>query len=87
MTLLLWKPRSPQQKRHGLPPGLHSHLAEFRQHVADGEIHWFIAGGGMGGGPSASGSTSTEIATWVATSFEAQTVDGVTVYDLSPGVQ
>ena len=41
-------------------------LAEFQQHVADGEIHWFIAGGGMGGGPSASGSTSTEIATWVA---------------------
>ena len=46
----------------------------------------FIAsGGGMGGGPG--GDTSNEIATWVAATFTAQTVDGVTVYDLSAGVQ
>ncbi|GAA2143229.1 glycosyltransferase family 39 protein [Nocardioides koreensis] len=62
-------------------------LGEFQRRVADGEVHWFIAGGGTGGGPNASGSTSTEIAAWVAASFEARTVDGVTVYDLSPGVQ
>ena len=36
-----------------------------------------------GGGPNAGGSTSSEIATWVSETFEAQTVDGVTVYDLS----
>jgi len=61
-------------------------LAQFRTYVADGEIHYFIAGGGMGGtggGPSATGGSSTAIADWVAASFEAQTVDGVTVYDLS----
>ena len=70
-------------------------LAEFQQDVADGDIHWFIAsgggmggmGGGFGGGPNAGGSTSSDIATWVSESFEAQTVDGVTVYDLSGGTQ
>ena len=65
-------------------------LAEFQEYVANGEIHWFIgSGGGMGGGgfggPSAGGSTSSEIATWVQENFTAQTVDGVTVYDLSQG--
>ena len=64
-------------------------LAQFQQYVADGEIHWFIAGGTEGGrgGPGAGGSTSSEIATWVAASFEARTVDGVMLYDLSTGVQ
>ena len=33
------------------------------------------------------GSTSSEIATWVAANFTATTVDGVTVYDLSGGVR
>ncbi|WP_414891772.1 glycosyltransferase family 39 protein [Rhodococcus sp. Leaf258] len=55
-------------------------LAEFQQHVADGEIHWFIAGGGMGGGASG---TSAEISEWVTATFTAQTVDGVTLYDLT----
>ncbi|MEU8300598.1 glycosyltransferase family 39 protein [Micromonospora sp. NPDC048909] len=56
-------------------------LAQFQRYVADGEIHYFIGGGGFraNGGSSASG----EIASWVAASFPAQTVDGVTVYDLS----
>ena len=70
-------------------------LAQFQAYVAAGDIHWFIAseGGGFGafggfggGGPSAGGSTSSEIATWVSENFEAQTVDGVTVYDLSSAV-
>jgi hypothetical protein len=55
-------------------------LAEFQQYVADGEIHWFIAGGGMGGGASG---TSAEISEWVTATFTAQTVDGVTLYDLT----
>ncbi|MET0449864.1 MAG: glycosyl transferase, partial [Aeromicrobium sp.] len=64
-------------------------LEQFKQYVADGEIHYFIASGGMGGGRggSASGSTSTAISSWVTETFEAQTVDGVTVYDLSGGIQ
>jgi 4-amino-4-deoxy-L-arabinose transferase-like glycosyltransferase len=69
-------------------------LAQFKQYVADGAIHYFIAGGGgfgggMGGpGGSSSGSNAgSEISSWVAASFTATTVDGVTVYDLSGGVQ
>ncbi len=65
-------------------------LAQFKAYVADGDIHYFIASGGDGGGRggmNASGSTSTEISTWVAARFTATTVDGVTLYDLSGGVQ
>jgi len=60
-------------------------LAQFTQYVADGEIHYFIASGG--GGMNAGGSTSTEISAWVAENFTATTVDGVTLYDLSGGVE
>ena len=69
-------------------------LAQFKQYVADGAIHYFIAGGGgfgggMGGpGGSSSGSNAgSVISSWVAASFTATTVDAVTVYDLSGGVQ
>ena len=63
-------------------------LAQFQQWVAAGRIHYFIgqgSGGFGGGGLNASGSTSTEISTWVADHFTARTVDGVTVYDLTTG--
>ena len=73
-------------------------LAEFQAYVADGDIHYFISGGGglggggfgggPGGGPGVGGTdsaTTSEIATWVAATFTAQTVDGVTLYDLSGG--
>jgi hypothetical protein len=57
-------------------------LAQFQQYVADGRIHWFIGGGGPGG--SASGSNeSSQIAAWVASTFTAVQVDGVTMYDLT----
>jgi hypothetical protein len=62
-------------------------LAEFEQRVADGEIHYFIAGGGFGGGRTGGSSSSSDIAAWVADNFTAQTVDGVTLYDLSGGVR
>ncbi|WP_134767219.1 glycosyltransferase family 39 protein [Nocardioides sp. 1609] len=74
-------------------------LAEFQQYVADGRIHYFIAGGGglggaggggvggggFGGGGFGGGGAGgdSEIATWVAATYPAQTVDGVTVYDLT----
>ncbi len=65
-------------------------LAQFQQYVAEGEIHYFIGSGGgpdnLGGGRQASGS-ATEIGSWVAANFEAQTVDGITLYDLSSGVR
>lgn len=59
-------------------------LAEFEQLVADGRIHWFIGGSGIGRSNGGS-STSSEIAAWVASNFTATTVGGVTVYDLSSG--
>ncbi len=68
-------------------------LAQFQQLVADGDVHWFIAGGGAGaggaggaGGPGGSSSgTAGEITSWVESSFTATTVDGTTLYDLSGG--
>ena len=60
-------------------------LAQFKAYVAAGEIHYFIgSGSGFGGGGlSATGNTSSQIASWVASTFTATTVDGVTVYDLT----
>jgi len=62
-------------------------LAQFRAWVVAGRIHYFIAGGGMGGGPAggvgAGGNTASQITSWVESTFTARTVDGVTVYDLS----
>jgi hypothetical protein len=59
-------------------------LAQFQQLVAQGQIHYFISGGTMMGGASASGSDqSKQISDWVAATFTPVTVDGVTLYDLS----
>lgn len=55
-------------------------FAEFQQYVADGRIHYFIGGGGMGGRESGS---SAEISAWVTENFAATTVDNVTLYDLT----
>ncbi|KJU99852.1 glycosyltransferase family 39 protein [Rhodococcus sp. PML026] len=55
-------------------------LDEFQQYVADGRIHYFIGGGGMGGRESGS---SAEISAWVTENFTATTVDNVTLYDLT----
>ncbi|MFE4500615.1 ArnT family glycosyltransferase [Rhodococcus sp. NPDC056743] len=57
-------------------------LEQFQQYVADGKIHFFIGGGGMGGGMNAEG-TATAISAWVTENFTATTVDGVTLYDLT----
>jgi len=59
-------------------------LRQFQQYVADGDIHYFVAGGrgGFGGGRGTSG----EIQTWVEQSFAPRTVGGTTVYDLTKPV-
>ena len=57
-------------------------LEQFQAYVADGEIHYFIGGGGFGAQMGGSES-SNEIATWVAAGFATVTVDGTTVYDLT----
>lgn len=62
-------------------------LDQFRQWVADGEIHWYLGGGSRGpggmGGPGGSSGTSGQISEWVAANFESTTVAGVTLYDLT----
>jgi len=59
-------------------------LAQFQEYVAQGKIHYFLAGGGMGGGRGGdSNGTSAQISAWVSSTFTTQTIDGVTVYDLS----
>ncbi|MBP1160652.1 glycosyltransferase family 39 protein [Rhodococcus sp. PvR099] len=61
-------------------------LAQFQQYVAEGRIHYFIGGGGMG--PGDSGGSGAQISEWVAQTFAATTVDGATMYDLTaPRVQ
>ncbi|MFE3328564.1 glycosyltransferase family 39 protein [Streptomyces sp. NPDC059176] len=56
-------------------------LARFKQYVAAGEIHYFIAGGtGM---PGRSGGTSSQISSWVEENFQQVTVGGATLYDLT----
>jgi 4-amino-4-deoxy-L-arabinose transferase-like glycosyltransferase len=60
-------------------------LAEFQSLVAQGKVHWFIAGGvggGPGGGMGGSG-TASEISSWVQANYQATTVGGTTMYDLS----
>jgi hypothetical protein len=62
-------------------------LAQFKAWVAAGEIHYFIGSGSIGGGGQggAGSGTASAIASWVSANFTAQTVDGVTVYDLTSG--
>ena len=62
-------------------------LAQFQQYVEEGRIHYFISGGfgGRGGPGGASTGTSSEISSWVTSTFTSQTVGGVTVYDLTHG--
>ena len=61
-------------------------LAEFKQLVADGTIHYYIASGSGGQGPGGgSDSASSQIADWVEANYEATTVDSVSLYDLSAG--
>ncbi|GAA1644339.1 glycosyltransferase family 39 protein [Catellatospora bangladeshensis] len=56
-------------------------LEQFQRYVAEGRIHWFIGGSGFGAG---SGSrVSSQIATWVTEHYQAATIGGQTVYDLT----
>jgi 4-amino-4-deoxy-L-arabinose transferase-like glycosyltransferase len=56
-------------------------LEQFQQLVAQGKIHYFIAGGTM---QANSGSEApAQIAQWVAANFQSQTIGGTTVYVLA----
>lgn len=60
-------------------------LEAFQQDVDDGRIHYFIASGRAGGFASQQGGSlpAAQITAWVQETFTAQTIDGVTVYDLT----
>ncbi|WP_327100757.1 glycosyltransferase family 39 protein [Nocardia vinacea] len=61
-------------------------LSEFEDYVAQHKIHYFISAqimGGMRGSGSGGSQAASEIAAWVEANFTAQTIDGVTVYDLT----
>ncbi|WP_433506630.1 hypothetical protein ACQP04_09185 [Pseudonocardia halophobica] len=62
-------------------------LAQFQQYAAEGKIHWFVGGAGSDARGSDTGGSdaAAEIAEWVQQHFTAQTVDGVTLYDLTGG--
>ncbi len=57
-------------------------LTQFQAWVAAGRVHWFVGGGGFAGQNGGSAAAG-DIAAWVAETYPAQTVGGVTVYDLS----
>lgn len=62
-------------------------LAGFQKLVSEGKVHYFIAGGGAGGGFGPAGATSSSnsaITSWVESRFTS-TTDGVTLYDLTSG--
>ena len=62
-------------------------LAQFERYVAAGKIHYYIGGGGFGGGAAGLGqsgtSDSSQIADWVSSHYKATTIGGVTIYDLT----
>jgi 4-amino-4-deoxy-L-arabinose transferase-like glycosyltransferase len=74
-------------------------LAQFQQMVRAHQIHYFIGGRGFGaagggglgrfggtqaqGGNNSSGSSSSQITSWVEQNFTSTTVGGETVYDLT----
>ncbi|MFG2826476.1 ArnT family glycosyltransferase [Streptomyces sp. NPDC048434] len=64
-------------------------LSQFKKEVADGKIHYFIAGGqggpggGKGGPGGGRGGGSSKITSWVEKTFRKVTVGSATFYDLT----
>ncbi|MDL5202533.1 glycosyltransferase family 39 protein [Streptomyces sp. ALI-76-A] len=58
-------------------------LAQFKEYVADGKIHYFIASGSGGGMGGSGDGTSSQITTWVEATFKKVTVGSATFYDLT----
>ncbi|MFC8002838.1 ArnT family glycosyltransferase [Streptomyces olivaceus] len=58
-------------------------LAQFKEYVADGEIHYFIGGGTGGGTGGADSGTASQITSWVEAHFKEVTAGSATFYDLT----
>ncbi len=57
-------------------------LAQFQTYVAQGEIHYFLSGGGFGRQNGGS-NDANEIATWVSANYTQVTLGGQTFYDFT----
>jgi 4-amino-4-deoxy-L-arabinose transferase-like glycosyltransferase len=60
-------------------------LAQFEKFVAEGKIHYFIAG--SVGTPNGGSNASSEISSWVSSHYTAVTIGGVTLYDLTKATE
>ncbi|MCQ8190663.1 ArnT family glycosyltransferase [Streptomyces rugosispiralis] len=59
-------------------------LAQFKEYVKQGRIHYFISSGtGMGGGPGGGQGTSSQITSWIEATYKKVTVGSATLYDLT----
>ncbi|MDQ0762149.1 ArnT family glycosyltransferase [Streptomyces canus] len=58
-------------------------LAQFKEYVADGKVHYFISSGSGGGMGGSSSGTSSQITSWVEATFKKVTVGSATFYDLT----
>jgi 4-amino-4-deoxy-L-arabinose transferase-like glycosyltransferase len=58
-------------------------LAQFQTLVQEGKIHYFLAGGGVGGNQNGGSNAASQISTWVQQSFKAVTIGTATFYDLT----
>jgi 4-amino-4-deoxy-L-arabinose transferase-like glycosyltransferase len=61
-------------------------LEQFQSYVSTGQVHYFIAGEGPGGGhhgPGGDSGAGSQITQWVKQHFTAQDVGGTEVYDLT----
>lgn len=63
-------------------------LEQFQAYAAQGRIHWFIRTDmpGFGFGTKSGSDAAERIQRWVSVNFTSHELDGVTVYDLSPGL-
>ncbi|WP_244204507.1 ArnT family glycosyltransferase, partial [Streptomyces africanus] len=58
-------------------------LAQFKEYVTQGKIHYFIASGAGGGMRGGSDGTSSQITSWVEANFKKVTAGSATFYDLT----
>ncbi|MFF5186547.1 glycosyltransferase family 39 protein [Streptomyces sp. NPDC000345] len=58
-------------------------LAQFKEYVAEGKIHYFISSGDGGGMGGSSSGTSSQITSWVEANFKKVTAGSSTFYDLT----
>ncbi|QQS01672.1 MAG: glycosyltransferase family 39 protein [Austwickia sp.] len=58
-------------------------LAQFQSYVTSGQIHYFLAGGGMGGRQNGGSNAAAQISAWVQANYTSVNIGGQTFYDLT----